>query len=910
VDPVQAGELRRWAERLGRSADRDKRVAARAIIMLLDELAHAEQPPPAPPRERGRTERKPDRRTQARTERATARRKRRRRGLLRLSLVLVLVGGVVYGTLAVGAVVAAPNLDALGPPQDARIGPVGLPTLGFSVDGELSSVRWTLDGADVTKLARLRNGRILFDGSRLRDGRHRLRASASGGFPGSSSTHTWRFSVDTRGPTIALDPPGGHIVSGNPLRLSGQLEPGAALTVDGRPVLVKNSRFGVTWQRRPAKPVLLVATDTLRNATTKRVEVLYVPRLPPVPTRAVHVTFYGWADRDLRRGIFELIDSGRINAVELDLKDESGIVGFGSRVPLARGVGAAQPIYDLRAAVKLLHSKGVRVIGRLVCFRDPLHAKAAWAAGRKNEVIQTPDGDLYAGDYGGFTNFADPVVRKYQIDVAVAAAKLGVDEILYDYVRRPDGPISSMVFPGLKGTPERSIVSFLAETRRALKPYGTFLGIAVFGVAATRPQEVAQDIPSMAEHVDYVSAMLYPSHWAPGEYGVENPITQPYDIVRRSLEDFQLKVRGTGARVLPWVQDFTLYGVEYGPREVAAQIRAAYDVGIDEWLLWDSAVTYTAEALATDARTAKFRRQVVRPLPLGPHANELGLVPVLMHHQIRTDGGGPYDLTPTEFRAELARLYRDDYFPVRAIDLVTGKLNVPAGKTPVVMTFDDSTKEQFSLLPDGTPKPETAIGIMLAFQRKHPDWKLAGTFYPNREPFAGAAEGPQMLRWLAEHGFELGDHTKDHLPLNTLDDTEVQRQLVLGQRVITSAVPGTRVRTMALPLGAYPNTHSLAIRGSWGGESYHFAGVFLAGAEPSASPYAQRFDQTAIPRIRTTHYSKWRGEHDFTAGYWLDLLEKEPGLRYVSDGNAKTITIPHELEGKLATRFRSRAKAY
>jgi peptidoglycan/xylan/chitin deacetylase (PgdA/CDA1 family) len=441
-----------------------------------------------------------------------------------------------------------------------------------------------------------------------------------------------------------------------------------------------------------------------------------------------------------------------------------------------------------------------------------------------------------------------------------------------------------------------------------LKPYGTFLGISVFGIAATRPLEIAQDIPSMAEHVDYVSAMVYPSHWAAGEYGVENPNAQPYDIVRRSLEDFQLKVRGTGARVVPWLQDFSL-GVDYGPREVAAQIRATRDAGIDEWLLWDPAVTYTAEALATGARAAKFRKQVIRPLPR-TRANELGLVPVLMHHQIRADGGGPYDLTPAEFRGELERLYRDGYFPVRAIDLATGQLDVPAGRTPVVLTFDDSTKEQFALLPDGTPKPDTAIGIMLAFQRTHPDWRIAGTFYPNREPFAGVAEGPQMLRWLADHGFELGNHTKDHVPLNTLDDAEVRRQLVLGQRIITSAVPSARVRTMALPLGAFPRTRSLAVRGSWDGESYRFAGVFLAGAEPSASPFAQRFDPTAIPRIRTTHYAKWRGERDFTAGYWLDLLQKEPDLRYVSDGNAKTITIPHVLEDKLAAPFRSRARVY
>ncbi len=277
-------------------------------------------------------------------------------------------------------------------------------------------------------------------------------------------------------------------------------------------------------------------------------------------------------------------------------------------MPLAHRIGAVRPVVDLPAAVKLLHGKGVRVIGRLVCFRDSIMAGAAWKAGDRAEVIQTPAGGQYGG-YGGFTNFANPVVRRYQIDIAVAAAKAGVDEILYDYVRRPDGPLSTMAFPGLKGTPEQSIVSFLAETRAALKPYHVFLGASVFGVAATRPTEVAQDIPAMAEHLDYVSAMVYPSHWARGEYGVANPNAQPYAIVLRSLEDFQKDVRGTGARVVPWLQDFSL-GVDYGPAQVGAEIQGAHDAGIDEYLLWDPAVTYTVAALPTDARTVGFSRRL------------------------------------------------------------------------------------------------------------------------------------------------------------------------------------------------------------------------------------------------------------------------------------------------------------
>jgi peptidoglycan/xylan/chitin deacetylase (PgdA/CDA1 family) len=471
------------------------------------------------------------------------------------------------------------------------------------------------------------------------------------------------------------------------------------------------------------------------------------------------------------------------------------------------------------------------------------------------------------------------------------------------------------------GTPEAAIVEFLHESRAALRPYDVFLGASVFGVAATRPKEVAQDIPQMARAVDYVAPMVYPSHWGPGEYDVSYPNGQPYDIVNRSLRDFVRQTRNTGARVVPWLQDFTL-GVTYGPAEVAAQIRAAHDAGVDEWVLWDPLVTYTADGLERRALgPALATRPMVgaKPKPVkqqsgtsggsraaAVHANELGDVPVLMYHQIRADGGGDFDLTPLEFRSELARLYSEGYRPIRAVDLATGRIDVPAGKSPVVLTFDDSTKEQFAYDAAGRIKPDTALGIMEAFARERSDFELAGTFYVNREPFAGVKQGPRMLRYLAEHGFEIGDHTKDHLPFTGMSPTEVQRQLVLGRRIIRAAVPDAPVATMALPLGAQPKPLRLARHGSWGGESYSFAGIFLVGAEPAPSPFSTKFDPAAIPRIRTSPSPR----ADFGSGFWLDELKHRPGRRYVSDGDPDTIAFPRSRAGELAARFRARARPY
>ena len=165
-----------------------------------------------------------------------------------------------------------------------------------------------------------------------------------------------------------------------------------------------------------------------------------------------------------------------------------------------------------------------------------------------------------------------------------------------------------------------------------------------------------------------------------------------------------------------------------------------------------------------------------------------------------------------------------------------------------------------------------------------------------------------MLRWLAENGYELGNHTHDHLPFGDMSATEVQSELVRGKRVITGAVPGAKVLTLSLPLGVMPNPASLARRGEWDGERYEHAGVFLVGAEPAPSPFSTSFRPGAIPRIRTSP----PGARDprFGSTFWLDELRKEPERRYVSDGNADVISFPAARVADLKPRLRKYANPY
>jgi hypothetical protein len=232
-----------------------------------------------------------------------------------------------------------------------------------------------------------------------------------------------------------------------------------------------------------------------------------------------------------------------------------------------------------------------------VAFRDPVLAHAAWAREDRDWVIQDAAGAPHAA-YGGFTNFMHPDVRSYNIALALDAIDRGVDEILWDYVRRPEGALAEMVIPGLSvdASVEANVAQFLAESHEQVRAAGALQGASVFGIASIRPTAIGQSVPLIAKSVDFIAPMVYPSLWNIGEYRVPDPPRMPYEIVSASLEDFQRKTKGTGVPLVPWLQDFSLVA-EYGPEQVRAQVDAATALGIDSWLLWSPRVRYHADLL-------------------------------------------------------------------------------------------------------------------------------------------------------------------------------------------------------------------------------------------------------------------------------------------------------------------------
>jgi len=425
----------------------------------------------------------------------------------------------------------------------------------------------------------------------LAAGKHKLTVHAGG------ASTSRDFMVDTTPPTLQVQAPATAASLRSSVTITGSVSDAVRVTADDHNVVVTGGHFTLTLPAPPAR-LPLVAVDAAGNETTQLVSVaVHHPVM-----RGVHLTGYGWNADVLRKPVLALARQHKINTVELDIKEEDGFVNFDTTVALAHTMHAIRVLYDPKKVVAQLHAMGLRVVGRIVCFRDPKMAGWAWGHGHRDWVVQAPKGGPYnSAKYGGaaFTNWANPQVQKYNIDLATEAAKNGFDDVMYDYVRRPDGPLSTMKFPGATVTAPAGVAEFVRDTSAPVRDNGAYLGLAVFGVSATRPKEVGQDIGAMAKYVDYVAPMVYPSHWGPGEYGVSNPNAQPYAIVNRSLKDFQKKVKGTTAQVMPWLQDFSL-GVTYHVPQVKAQILAAARDGIGSFLLWNAGCSYQGGALVAD----------------------------------------------------------------------------------------------------------------------------------------------------------------------------------------------------------------------------------------------------------------------------------------------------------------------
>lgn len=312
--------------------------------------------------------------------------------------------------------------------------------------------------------------------------------------------------------------------------------------------------------------------------------------IEPRVVKAVHVTGEVAGDPVRWEAMLELTDTTELNGVMLDLKDEYGLIYYETQVGVADEANAVYPLYDLAEAVRDADARGLYLIGRIVTFQDPQ------AAQRIPEIaaFDTATGGPYNKGGQWFLDPTDSKARGYALSLAVEACQLGVDEIQFDYVRYPDGLPDTVVFDGGSDSETRvaTIESFLLEARDVLHPLGCAVAGDIFGFITTARDDggIGQQWEIVADALDVVSPMLYPSHYSTGWYGFDRPVDHPGDMVRRALEDgIERLERGTVIR--PWLQDFG-----YTADQVREQTESAEAFGLG-WMLWNAFSNVSVDAL-------------------------------------------------------------------------------------------------------------------------------------------------------------------------------------------------------------------------------------------------------------------------------------------------------------------------
>jgi hypothetical protein len=337
----------------------------------------------------------------------------------------------------------------------------------------------------------------------------------------------------------------------------------------------------------------LAADEGTDYDVTPLVDLLALRDLAYVPVKGVHVTSYAASSEKYVTRLLDLADTTEINALVIDIKDDTGHIAYESDVPIAQELElASDVIEDVDGLLATLAEHNIIPIARIVCFKDDVLTKK-----RPDLAIQSKLGGLWADRAGHYyLNPYNHEVWDYLVQVAEEAAQRGFREIQFDYVRFPtDGDLEYAEYPGLYCLKEDAIAGFLAYARPRLEKLGVWVSADVYGltVRATNDGGFGQKLEKICQNVDVVCPMVYPSHYSSGSYGAENPNSEPDTIISGAMNDAAERFPGTGAKCRPYLQDF----YDYTAADVRTEIDACEERGFDEWILWDPNIWYTEDAL-------------------------------------------------------------------------------------------------------------------------------------------------------------------------------------------------------------------------------------------------------------------------------------------------------------------------
>jgi len=314
--------------------------------------------------------------------------------------------------------------------------------------------------------------------------------------------------------------------------------------------------------------------------------------------KGLYISSWKIGDQNVLKHFIDLANRTEINTYVIDVKEDDGYVSYPSQVTQVKKLKTCVKKYDPIYTLNQFHKNNIRVIGRIVCFKDPVLPMK-----RPDLALKDKNGQIWRDNDGtAWLNPYNKASWRYLVNIAKEAVKMGFDEIQFDYVRfTTSGNMSTVDYGKTKMAKYEAINGFLAFARQQM-PH-TIISANVFGIICESPGDtegIGQYLELIGKDVDYISPMFYPSHYACGQIvnNVEfpKPDFDPYGIVYNALTKTKTRVapiKNYRANFRPYLQDFTANYLEpgnfqtYGHEQVRQQIKAVYDAGYQSWLFWN-----------------------------------------------------------------------------------------------------------------------------------------------------------------------------------------------------------------------------------------------------------------------------------------------------------------------------------
>jgi hypothetical protein len=316
--------------------------------------------------------------------------------------------------------------------------------------------------------------------------------------------------------------------------------------------------------------------------------------------RGLYLSAWGIGSSKLRGDALALMAQTDLNTLVIDVKGDAGIVPYRSAAweRLGYPKQTVVTVKDMPALIQELHDRGLYLIARVVTFKDDKMAQV-----RPQWAIKRTNGELFKDREGlAWLDPSIPAAWEPAIAMAEEAAVLGFDEIQFDYVRFPDTPGLQFAQPNTWEVRPFMISAFLDHARQRLQKYNVYVSADIFGYVCWNLNDtlIGQQLEMLADRLDYLSPMLYPSGFTWGIPGHVMAVGSPYEIVHHSLQAAIERSGLAGVRFRPWLQAFKDYAFDrraFGDKEIGLQIKASEDLATHGWLLWNASNHYTSAGL-------------------------------------------------------------------------------------------------------------------------------------------------------------------------------------------------------------------------------------------------------------------------------------------------------------------------